>query len=47
LVADGGGPLAYAAFVAREHGLPAVVATVNATKRLRNGQLVTDLDHLR
>jgi phosphohistidine swiveling domain-containing protein len=39
--------LAYAAIVAREHGLPAVVATVNATKRLRNGQLVTELDQLR
>lgn len=41
LVTDGGGPLAHAAIVAREHGLPAVVGTVNATSRLTDGQLVT------
>jgi pyruvate,water dikinase len=41
LVTDGGGPLAHAAIVAREHGLPAVVGTVNATARLTDGQLVT------
>jgi pyruvate,water dikinase len=41
LVTDGGGPLAHAAIVAREHSLPAVVGTVNATSRLTDGQLVT------
>jgi rifampicin phosphotransferase len=41
LVTDGGGPLAHAAIVAREHGLPAVVGTVYATNRLTDGQLVT------
>lgn len=41
LVADGGGPLAHAAIVAREHGLPAVVGTIHATGRLTDGQLVT------
>jgi pyruvate,water dikinase len=41
LVTDGGGPLAHAAIVAREHGLPAVVGTVNATARLIDGQSVT------
>lgn len=41
LVTDGGGPLSHAAIVAREHGLPAVVGTVDATIRLTDGQLVT------
>ena len=41
LVTDGGGPLAHAAIVAREHGLPAVVGTVQATTRLHDGELVT------
>jgi rifampicin phosphotransferase len=41
LVTDGGGPLAHAAIVAREHGLPAVVGTVHATTQLVDGQLVT------
>lgn len=41
LVTDGGGPLAHAAIVAREHNLPAVVGTVNATSRLTDGQRVT------
>lgn len=41
LVADGGGPLSHAAIVAREHGLPAVVGTVHATKQLTDGQVVT------
>lgn len=41
LVSDGGGPLAHAAIIAREHGLPAVVGTVDGTSRLKNGQLVT------
>jgi rifampicin phosphotransferase len=41
LVADGGGMLAHPAIIAREHGIPAVLATVEATKRLRDGQIVT------
>lgn len=41
LVSDGGGPLAHAAIIAREHGLPAVVGTVDGTTRLKNGQLAT------
>lgn len=41
LITDGGGPLAHAAIIAREHGIPAVVGTVAATSRLADGQLVT------
>lgn len=41
LVADAGGALSHAAIVAREHGIPAVVATGRATTDLRDGQLVT------
>lgn len=41
LVTDGGSILSHAAIVAREHGLPAVVATGSATRRLRDGQIVT------
>jgi pyruvate,water dikinase len=41
VVTDGGGPLAHAAIVAREHGLPAVVGTVHATTKLADGQMVT------
>lgn len=41
LVTDAGGALSHAAIVAREHGIPAVVATGRATTDLRDGQLVT------
>lgn len=41
LVTDAGGALSHAAIVAREHGLPAVVATGCATTELHDGQLVT------
>jgi pyruvate,water dikinase len=41
LVTDGGSLLSHAAIVAREHGIPAVVGTGNATRRLRDGQLVS------
>jgi pyruvate,water dikinase len=41
LVTDGGSLLSHAAIVAREHGIPAVVGTGNATRRLRDGQIVT------
>jgi rifampicin phosphotransferase len=41
LVTDGGGILAHAAVIAREYRIPAVLATGDATTRLRNGQTVT------
>jgi pyruvate,water dikinase len=41
LVTDGGGPLAHAAIVAREHGLPAVVGTLRATSQLVDGEIIT------
>ena len=41
LVTDTGGVLSHSAIVAREHGIPAVVATGTATSTLRDGQIVT------
>jgi pyruvate,water dikinase len=41
LVADGGGILSHPAIIAREHGIPAVVATISATSTLRTGDVVT------
>ena len=41
LVTDGGGLMAHPAIIAREHGIPAVLATCTATSTLRNGQTVT------
>ena len=41
LVTDAGSVLSHAAIIAREHGVPAVVATGNATETLRDGMLVT------
>lgn len=41
LVTDAGGALSHAAIVAREHGIPAVVATGRATSTLRDGQTIT------
>jgi pyruvate,water dikinase len=41
LVTDTGGMLSHPAIIAREFGIPAVVATGNATQLLRDGQLVT------
>ena len=41
LVTDTGGLLSHPSILAREHGIPAVVATGNATEVLRDGQLVT------
>ncbi len=41
LVTDGGGILAHAAIIAREYGIPAVLATGDATTRLHSGQTVT------
>ena len=40
VVADGGGVLSHAAIAAREHGLPAVLGTGNATQTLRDGDRV-------
>jgi pyruvate,water dikinase len=40
LVTDHGSALSHTAIVAREHGLPAVVATGSATTRLRDGEEV-------
>jgi rifampicin phosphotransferase len=40
LVTDQGGSLSHPAIIAREHGIPAVVATVNGTERLKEGQVV-------
>jgi phosphoenolpyruvate synthase/pyruvate phosphate dikinase len=41
VVTDGGTLAAHASLVAREYGIPAVVATGDATARLRDGQVVT------
>ena len=41
LVTDGGGILSHPAIIAREHGIPAVVGTGNATVVLKDGQRVT------
>jgi pyruvate,water dikinase len=40
LVTDSGGVLSHPAIIAREYGIPAVVATGNATALLRDGQTV-------
>jgi pyruvate,water dikinase len=40
LVTDSGGVLSHPAIIAREYGIPAVVATRTGTSRLRDGQLV-------
>jgi phosphohistidine swiveling domain-containing protein len=41
VVTDAGTLAAHASLVAREYGIPAVVGTGDATRRLRNGQMVT------
>jgi pyruvate,water dikinase len=40
VVTDGGTLAAHASLVAREYGIPAVVATSDATARLADGQIV-------
>jgi pyruvate,water dikinase len=40
VVTDGGSPVAHAGIVAREHGIPAVVATERGTDLLHDGQIV-------
>jgi phosphoenolpyruvate synthase/pyruvate phosphate dikinase len=41
VVTDTGSAASHSSIVAREFGIPAVVGTVNATARLRDGQRVT------
>jgi pyruvate,water dikinase len=41
VVTDIGGPLSHGSIVAREHGIPAVMGTGVATKRIRSGQIIT------
>jgi len=41
VVTDIGGPLSHGSIVAREYGIPAVLGTGEATKRIRSGQMVT------
>ena len=41
VVTDGGSLAAHASLVAREYGIPAVVALVDATQRIRDGQSIT------
>jgi len=41
VVTDIGGPLSHGSIVAREYGIPAVMGTGVATKRIQNGQVIT------
>jgi phosphoenolpyruvate synthase/pyruvate phosphate dikinase len=41
IVTDVGGPLSHGSIVAREYGIPAVLGTGGATKRIQNGQVIT------
>lgn len=41
VVTDIGGPLSHSSIVAREFGIPAVMATGAATRRIHTGQVVT------
>ena len=41
IVTDVGGPLSHGSIVAREYGIPAVLGTGSATKRIINGQTIT------
>jgi pyruvate,water dikinase len=41
IVTDLGGPLSHSSIVAREYGIPAVVSTGIATRRIQDGQTVT------
>ncbi len=41
VVTDIGGPLSHGSIVAREYGIPAVMGTGVATKRIQSGQLIT------
>jgi pyruvate,water dikinase len=41
IVTDIGGPLSHSSIVAREYGIPAVLATGHGTRRIQDGQIVT------
>jgi phosphohistidine swiveling domain-containing protein len=41
VVTDIGGPLSHSSIVAREYGIPAVLGTAVATRRIADGQLIT------
>jgi pyruvate,water dikinase len=41
IVTDVGGPLSHGSIVAREYGIPAVLGTGSATKRIQNGATIT------
>jgi pyruvate,water dikinase len=41
VVADSGGVLSHCAIVAREYRIPCVVGTVNGTRRIKDGQILT------
>jgi pyruvate,water dikinase len=41
VVTDGGSLVAHASLVAREYGIPAVVALGDVTRRVRDGQRIT------
>jgi len=41
VVTDIGGPLSHGSIVAREYGIPAVMGTGVATRRIHSGQIVT------
>jgi rifampicin phosphotransferase len=41
VVTDIGGPLSHGSIVAREYGIPAVLGTDTATRRIRSGQTIT------
>ena len=41
IVTDIGGPLSHGSIVAREYGIPAVLGTGAATRRIRSGQIIT------
>jgi pyruvate,water dikinase len=41
IVADAGGALSHPAIIAREYGIPAVVAAVGATDAIRDGEVIT------
>jgi rifampicin phosphotransferase len=41
IVTDVGGPLSHGSIVAREYGIPAVLGTGVATRRIHDGQTIT------
>ena len=41
IVTDVGGPLSHGSIVAQEYGIPAVLGSGNATKRITSGQMIT------